>query len=74
MWKFCGKAHFSQNFHTRKSGEITVLSAVIPHEILVCSGKDPPWFNRKITLSFDEKLSTYKAYPKIQVIFNYSES
>ena len=31
VWKFCGKAQFAfpQNFHTRKSGEITVFLAVL---------------------------------------------
>ena len=28
VFKFCGKAQFPQNFHTRKSGEITVFFAV----------------------------------------------
>ena len=42
-----------------------VLSNFIPHEVIVCDGKDPPWFNGKIKSLINEKLRTYNAYRKI---------
>ena len=41
-----------------------ILSNLIPHEVLVCDDKDPPWFNTKIKLLINEKLGTYNAYCK----------
>ena len=41
-----------------------VLSNLIPHEVIVCNDKDPPWFNGKIKLFINEKLRTYNAYRK----------
>ena len=43
---------------------LNVLSNFIPHEVIVCDVKDPPWFNRKIKSSFNEKLRTDNAYRK----------
>ena len=43
---------------------LNVLSNFIPHEIIVCDDKDPPWFNRKVKLLINEKLRTYNAYRK----------
>ena len=41
-----------------------VLSNFIPHEVIVCDDKDPPWFNGKIKSLINEKLRTYNAYRK----------
>ena len=41
-----------------------MLSNFIPHEVIVCDDKDPPWFNGKIKSLVNEKLRTYKAYRK----------
>ena len=35
---------------------LNVLSSFIPHEMIVCNGKDPPWFNNKIKLEFKKKM------------------
>ena len=43
---------------------LNVLSNFIPHEVIVCDDKDPPWFNGKIKLLINEKLRTYNAYRK----------
>ena len=32
----------------------------IPHEIIVCNDKDPPWFNNKIKTLIQERNATYK--------------
>ena len=37
-----------------------ILSDFIPHELIVCYGKDPLWFNTKIKLLMHEKSKTYK--------------
>ena len=37
---------------------LNVLSNSIPHEVIVCNDKDPPWFNEKIKSLFNEKLRT----------------
>ena len=41
-----------------------VLSNFIPHEVIGCDDKDPPWFNGKIKSLINEKLRTYNAYRK----------
>ena len=43
---------------------LNVLSNFIPHEVIVCDDKDPPWFNGKIKSLINEKLRTYNAYQK----------
>ena len=43
---------------------LNVLSNFIPHEVLVCDDKDPPWFNGKIKFLIDEKRKTYNSYRK----------
>ena len=40
------------------------LSNFIPHEVIVCDDKDPPWFNGKVKSLFNEKLGTYNVYRK----------
>ena len=43
---------------------LNILSSFIPHEVIVCDDKDPPWFNGKIKSLINEKLRTYNAYRK----------
>ena len=43
---------------------LNILSNFIPHEVIVCDDKDPPWFNGKIKSLINEKLRTYNAYRK----------
>ena len=43
---------------------LNILSNFIPHEVIVCDDKDPPWFNGKIKSLINEKLRTYNAYHK----------
>ena len=43
---------------------LNVLSNFIPHEVIVCDDKDPPWLNGKIKSLINEKLRTYNAYRK----------
>ena len=43
---------------------LKVLSNFIPHEVIVCDDKNPPWFNGKIKSLINEKLRTYNAYRK----------
>ena len=43
---------------------LNILSSFIPHEVIVCDEKDPPWFNGKIKSLINEKLRTYNAYRK----------
>ena len=53
---------------------LTDLSNFIPHEIIVCDYKNPPWFNGKIKSLFNEKLRTSELtmlIGKTQIIFNY---
>ena len=41
---------------------INIFSNFIPHEIIVCDDKDPPWFNNRIKTLIQEKNITYKIY------------
>ena len=41
-----------------------ILGNFIPHEVIVCDEKDPPWFNVKIKFLSNKKLKTYNAYHK----------
>ena len=41
---------------------LNILSNFIPHELIVCDGKDPPWFNTKIKSLIHEKIKTYKVF------------
>ena len=41
---------------------LNILSNFIPHEIIVCDDKDPPWFNNRIKTLIQEKNATYKIY------------
>ena len=58
------------NKHVDEKDEIfnktvfNILSNFIPHEVIVCDYKDPPWFNGKIKSLINEKLRTYNAYRK----------
>ena len=37
---------------------LNILRNFIPHEVIVCDNKDPPWFNGKNKSFFNEKLRT----------------
>ena len=39
-----------------------ILSNYIPHEIIICDDKGPPWFNKNIRQLIQEKHNTYKSY------------
>ena len=41
---------------------LNILSNFIPHEIIVCDDKDPPWFNNRIKTLIQQKNATYKIY------------
>ena len=41
---------------------LNILSNFIPHELIVCDDKDPPWFNNKIKNLIQEKNAAYKIY------------
>ena len=41
---------------------LNILSNFIPHEILTCDDKDPPWFNKKIKGIIQEKNNAFKVY------------
>ena len=43
---------------------LNVLSNFIPHELIVCDDRDPPWLNGKIKLLINEELRTYNGYRK----------
>ena len=43
---------------------LKVFSNFIPHEVIVCDDKDPPWFNGKVKALLNETLRTYDAYRK----------
>ena len=43
---------------------LNVFSNFIPHEVIVCDDKDPPWFNGKVKTLLNETLRTYDAYRK----------
>ena len=43
---------------------LNIFSNFIPHEVIVCDDKGPPWFNGKIKSLINEKLRTYNAYRK----------
>ena len=35
---------------------LNIVSNFIPHEITVCNGKDPPWFNNRIKTLIQKKI------------------
>ena len=43
---------------------LNVFSNFIPHEVMVCDDKDPPWLNGKVKSLFNETVRTYNAYRK----------
>ena len=43
---------------------LNVISNFIPHEVIVCDDKDPPWFNGKIKSLINEKPRTCHIYRK----------
>ena len=43
---------------------LNIDSDFIPHELIVCNDKYPPWFNNKIKSLIQEKIKTDIALPK----------
>ena len=43
---------------------MNILSNFIPHELIVCDEKDPPWFNTQIKPLIHEKIKTCKVFRK----------
>ena len=41
---------------------LNIFSNFIPHISVVCDGKDPPWFNKKIRALIQEKNVAFKNY------------
>ena len=41
---------------------LNIFSKFIPHEIILCDDKDPPWFNNRIKTLIQGKNATYKIY------------
>ena len=41
---------------------LNISNNFILHEFVVCDGKDPPWFNRKIIALIQEKNVAFKNY------------
>ena len=56
--------HVNENVLIFNKAVLNILSNFIPHEVIVCDDKDPPWFNGKIKSLINEKLRTYNAYRK----------
>ena len=56
--------HVDQKVEIFNKTVFNVHSNFIPHEVIVCNDKDPPWFNGKIKSLINEKLRTYNAYRK----------
>ena len=42
---------------------LNILSNFVPHEIIACNDKDPPWLNNRIKTLIQEKNATYKIFP-----------
>ena len=38
---------------------LNILSNFIPHETIVCDGKDPPWFNNKMKALIQAKSTAF---------------
>ena len=38
---------------------LNFLRNFIPHKVILCDDKTPPWFNRKIKFLINEKLKTF---------------
>ena len=41
---------------------LNIIHDFIPHEIIFCDVRDPPWINNEIKKLINEKNSTYKSY------------
>ena len=41
---------------------INTLSNFILHELIICDNRDPPWFNKNLKISIQEKKATFKNY------------
>ena len=41
---------------------LSILNNFIPHEIILCNYKDPPWFNNRIKTLIQQENASYKIY------------
>ena len=41
---------------------INTLSNFILHKVIICDNRDPPWFNKDLKISIQEKNTTSKNY------------
>ena len=55
-------ANVNEKVDTFNRTILNILSNFIPHETIVCNGKDPPWFNNRIKTLIKEKNATYKIF------------
>ena len=39
-----------------------ILSNYIPHEIIICDDRDPPWINNRVKELINEKSDTFQCY------------
>ena len=39
-----------------------ILSNYIPHEIIICDDRDPPWINNRVKELINEKNDTFQYY------------
>ena len=39
-----------------------ILSNYIPHEIIICDDRDPPWINNRVKGLINEKNNTFQCY------------
>ena len=39
-----------------------ILSNYIPHEIIICDDRDPPWINNRVKELINEKNNTFQCY------------
>ena len=45
---------------------LNILSNFIPHKLIVCDDKDPPWFYTKIKSLINKIIKTYKVHKNIE--------
>ena len=41
---------------------LSILNNFIPHEIILCDYKDPPWFNNRVKTLIQQENASYKIY------------
>ena len=53
-----------------------IISNYIPHEIITCDDRDPPWINNRVKELINEKIDTFQCYLHINKdpkLFNKAE-